>query len=63
MCNPASFLKNETEMDHLISASRPDLIIINKNVRTCRIVDFAVPAEHRVKLRKCEKKDKYLDLC
>ena len=25
------------------------------------IVDFAVPADHRIKLKKCEKKDKYLD--
>ena len=29
--------------------------------RTCKIVDFAVPADHRIKLRECEKKDKYLD--
>ena len=29
---------------------------------TCNIVDFAVPADHRVKLKESEKKDKYLDL-
>ena len=28
---------------------------------TCKIVDFAVPADHRIKLKECEKKDKYLD--
>ena len=28
----------------------------------CKIVDFAVPADHRIKLKACEKKDKYLDL-
>ena len=33
-----------------------------KRKRTCRIVDFAVPVDHRVKLKECEKKDKYLDL-
>ena len=27
----------------------------------CKIVDFAVPANHRIKLKKCEKNDKYLD--
>ena len=27
-----------------------------------QIVDFPVPADHRVKLKECEKKDKYLDL-
>ena len=25
------------------------------------IIDFAVPADHRIKLKVCEKKDKYLD--
>ena len=29
---------------------------------TCKIVDFAIPADHRVKLKESEKKDKYLDL-
>ena len=28
----------------------------------CKIVDFAVPADHRIKLKECEKKDKYPDL-
>ena len=30
--------------------------------RICKIVDFAVPADHRIKLKEWEKKDKYLDL-
>ena len=30
--------------------------------RTCRILDFAVPAHHRVKLKESKKKNKYLDL-
>ena len=33
----------------------------NYNKRNCKIVDFAVPADHRIKLKECEKKDKYLD--
>ena len=33
-----------------------------KKKRTCKIVDFAVPADPRVKLKGSEKKDKYLDL-
>ena len=32
-----------------------------KKKRSCRIVNFAVPADHRVKLKESEKKDKYLD--
>ena len=45
-----------------MSARRPNLIIINKKERTRRIVDFTVPADHRAKLKECEKRDKYLDL-
>ena len=33
-----------------------------KKKRTCKIIDFAVLADHRIKLKECEKKDKYLDL-
>ena len=39
-----------------------DLIIINKKKRTCKIVDFAVPADHRMNLEESEKNDKYFDL-
>ena len=45
----------EIQTDHLISARRPDLMIVKKKKRTCRIVDFAVPADHRVKLKKKRK--------
>ena len=74
MHNPAPILENNTHKllwdydihtDHLISVRRPDFIIINynnKKKRTCKIVVFAVPADHRIKLKECEKKDKYLDL-
>ena len=71
MHNPASFLENDMHKllwdidihtDHLILARRPDLIIINKKKRTCKIVDFTVLAYHRIKLKEREKKDKYLDL-
>ena len=60
------FAKKENELivkyDQLISARRPDLVIINnKKKRTCRIVDFAVSADHRIKLKECEK-NKYLNL-
>ena len=77
MHNPAPVLENDThkllwdfdiETDHLISARRPDLIIIDKKKKKerkkkiCKIVDFAVPADHRIKLKEGEKRDKYLDL-
>ena len=33
-----------------------------KKKRACETVDFAVPADRSIKLKECEKKDKYLDL-
>ena len=30
--------------------------------RIYKVVDFAIPADHRIKLKECEKNDKYLDL-
>ena len=73
MHNPAPVLQNDThkllwdfdiQTDDLISTRRPDLIIINKRKKKkiWIIVDFAVPTDHRIKLKECEKRDKYLDL-
>ena len=73
MHNPALVLENDSHKllwdfdiytDHLMSAIGPDFIIINKKKkkRICKIVGFAVPANYRIKLKKCEKKDKYLEL-
>ena len=68
MHNLAPVIENDThkllwdfniQTDHQISARRPDLKIIKK---ICEIVNFAVPADHRIKLKECEKRDKYLDL-
>ena len=70
MHNPESVLVNEThkmlrhfeiQTNPLISARRPDLIIINKKDRSYRIVGFAVSADHIVKLKESEQKDKYID--
>ena len=51
----------------LISARRPDLIIIIIIIiiiikKICKIVDLAVPADHRIKLKECVKKEKFLNL-
>ena len=52
MHNPAPVLENAThtllwdfniQTDHLTPARRPDLIIINKKKRTCKIVDLCCP--------------------
>ena len=71
--NPESVLENETDkrlrdfeiqIDHLILARGPDLVIVKKKKKywTCRIVDFPVPVDHRVKIEENKKRDKYLDL-
>ena len=54
---------SDTQTGHLISARQPDFIIINKKrKRIYKIADFAVPADHRIRLKELEKKDKYLEL-
>ena len=66
MQNPVPVLKNDThkllwdfdvQRDRLISARRPDLMIFHTKKRIFKIVDFAVPADHRIKLKECEKRD------
>ena len=66
-----TFLENEShkvlrdfeiQTDHLISARRPDLVVVNKINETCRIVDFAVVADSRGKIKESKKRDKYQDL-
>ena len=47
----------EIPTDHLILARLQDLEIINKKKRTCQILDFAVPADHRIKLKEIKKKE------
>ena len=71
MKNPEPQLENETpnivwdfhiKTRQLILVKRPDLVIVNYNKRTYRILNFAVAANNRVKFKESEKKDKYLDL-
>ena len=61
---PESVLENEksqllwdfeVQTDHHIEARRPDLIIVDKEKKTCQIVDFAIPGDHRVEIKEREK--------
>ena len=48
---------------NLSQKTRPHYyIIINEKNKICKIVDFAVSADHRIKLKEFEKGDKYFDL-
>ena len=71
MLSQAAVLENYThkplrdfdiQTDLKFSARKPDLIAITKNKRTCKIVDFTVPADQGIKLKESEKKDKNLDI-
>ena len=46
----------EIQADHLISARRPDLMLINK--KKCHVADFAMLADKGVKIKE-SKADKY----
>ena len=43
------------QTDHVIKARRPDLVIVDKKRRTCKIIDFAVPGDSRVEEKEKEK--------
>ena len=71
MQNPESVLENETykllwdfeiQTDPLISARRPDLVIVNKKKEKKKKKREPVSAHHRVKSKESENRDKYLDL-
>ena len=52
----------EVQKDRQTQASIPDLILINKKKRNCRLVDFVIQVDHRVKMKQCEELDKFMDL-
>ena len=66
MHKPESVLENEMhktlrdfeiQTDHLISARRPDLVMVNNKKKTCRMVDCAIPVGHRMKIKENKKRD------
>ena len=51
---------SEIQTDHQISARRPDLRTVNKKTEFAEL--WTLLPGNRVKLKECEKKDKYRDL-
>ena len=50
----------DIQMNHQISSRRPDLVRVRKKKkRRGQTVDIAVPADHRLKLKVSENRDKY----
>ena len=50
------------QTDHVIEARRPDLVVVDKKERSCKIIDFAVPGNSRIEEREKDKIKKYQDL-
>ena len=50
------------QTEHVIEARRPDLVVAGKKRRSCKIIDFAVPGDNRIKEKEKEKIAKYQDL-
>ena len=52
----------EKQTDHQIPTKKLDLMMINKKRRRCRIMNFAVRADHRAKTEENEKETSTLTL-
>ena len=50
------------QTDHVIEAWRLDLAVVDKKEKTCKIIDFAVPADSRIEEREKDQIEKYQDL-
>ena len=47
---------------HIIEARRPDLVVVDKKERSCKVIDFAVPGDSRIEEKEKDKTKKYQDL-
>ena len=36
------------QTDHVIEAQRPDLVVVDKKERSCKIIDFAFPGDSKI---------------
>ena len=49
------------QTDHVIEARRPDLVVVDKKERSCKIIDFAVPGD-RIEEKEKDKIEKDQEL-
>ena len=68
---PETVLENENckilwdmnlQCDYIIQARRPDIVVINKNEKSAKIIDVAIPGDSRISDKEIEKIDKYQDI-
>ena len=50
------------QTDHVIEARRPDMIVVEKRNKCCKIIDFAISYDSRIEEKEVEKVVKYQDL-
>ena len=50
------------QIDHVVEAWRPDLVLVDKKERGCKIIDFAVPGHSRIEEKEKDNIEKYQDL-
>ena len=51
-----------SQMDHVIEAGRPDIVVLDKEMDHTLVIDIAVPVDGRVEEKEKEKREKYQDL-
>ena len=65
---PENVLENEDckilwdfsiQTDHVLEARRPDLVVVDKKGRSCKIIDFAVLGDSRIEEKEKDKIEKY----
>ena len=68
---PENVLENEdykilwgfsNQSDYIIEARRPDLVVVDKNQGSRKIIDFAVPRDGRIEKKEKDKIERYQDL-
>ena len=50
------------QTDHVMEGRRPDLVVVDKKERSCKINDFAVPGDSRIEEKEIDKIEKHQDL-
>ena len=50
------------QTDHAVEAWRPNLLVVNKKERSCKIIDFAVPGDSRIEEKEKDKIENYQGL-
>ena len=50
------------QCDNIIEEKRPNLILVDKNAKSCVIIDVAIPGDCRIREKEIEKIEKYQNL-